>query len=173
MKYFIIFTLLGLFRLMFAQPNNCQLTLSSGDTLSNVVLIQVSNDSLNIMQDSSDKWLNVNSITQIRIIKELKIWETAKQYAFYSGIGAPSLSAIIIAISAKGSTGWFGMDNTSAKVLGVIIGAPLYGIAFGLIGGIIGSVIAILDSSDKVYDISQMKLAGKLTTLQGILEQNK
>jgi len=173
MKYFALFSFLGLFTSLFAQSNNCQLTLSSGDTLSNTALIKVSGDSLNIMRDSASQWIKVSLITEIRFVKDWEVWGTSKQYAYYSGIGAACISAVAFAIFAKGRGGNFAISNTAAKLLGVLISAPLIGVVFGLIGGVVGGVIAIEEGQDEVYDFSRMKLGGKLTTLQWILEQQR
>jgi len=174
--FFLLFC--GVFTSGLGQSHDWRLTLSSGDTLSNVELMKVHGDSLAIVRDSTSQWMKVVLITEIRCVKESKVWETTKKYAMYTGIASACVSAVIIAISAHGTSNngqfvSFEMDNTTAKILGVLIGAPIYGAFFGLLGAIVGGIVGIASASDDVYDLSQMNLNGKLATLQSILEKRR
>lgn len=167
---FILLFIFGNLTSSFAQSTPWRLKLSSGDTLFNNVLIKICGDSLNIIRDGESQWIKVASIIEARFIKKSEVWKTAKQYAYYVGIGAVCISAVVIAIIAKGSPGFFLGNDTNAKIYGVLIGAPIFGALFIAIGGVVGGIVAIAEGGDRVYDFSQMKLREKLTTLHSILE---
>ena len=106
MKIYFILCFCALFTSLNAQSNNCQLTFSSGDTLSNIALLKVGGDSLNIIRDSTSQWIKVAPINEVRFVKESKVWETSERYAYYIGITGGCAGAVSTAITAKGSSPW-------------------------------------------------------------------
>jgi hypothetical protein len=156
------------------QSNTWKLTFQNGDTLTNVTLVSFSGDSLSILYKGSNRFIAVNSINEIRLVKESAIWVTMKQYGLISGIVGGIIAGIAIAISAKGGSFFsITLSNTSAKILGVILGVPLYGAICWVLGAIVGSVVGIIKSADEVYDLSNMTFKGKVVTIQTILSHQR
>ena len=157
---------------VFAQSSNWTLTCTLGDTLSHVELLRLSGDTLVVLHNGQDRLIAVGSITEVRHVEESAIWETAKKYGLVAGIVGGVVAGVAIAVSAHGSP-FLSIDipNSTAKILGVLIGVPFYGGVSAILGGIVGTVVGIVRGADDVYDLSGLTLKGKVVTLQGILNQ--
>jgi hypothetical protein len=139
-----LFALCGIFTISLAQPNQWQLTLSSGSTISNCGLLKVDGDSLNVVRDSTYQWIKVASITEVRFVREAKALETANSWAIY-------------------------MENAMPKYFGVVLAAPILAL-YRAFDGVVGFVLVLVEGHDSVFDFAPMKPDGKLTTLHAIIE---
>jgi hypothetical protein len=159
-----------------AQSNQWQLTLSTGDILPNCALLKVDGDSLNVTRDSTNQWIKVASISEVRFVRESRVWESAKTWGTYVGLAGAVVSAVAIASSVHGRSDppssflRIEIDDTTAKIFAALLGSIWYGAILGVVGGVVGSVVALVTGRDIVYDLAPMKLNGKLTTLHAIIE---
>ena len=153
-----------------AQSNNFQLAFITGDTLSDAALVSLRDDTLSVLHEGMSRLIRVGSLNEVRLVKESAVWEHAKQYGLVGGIAGGLVSGMAIAVSAHGGSFYsLKVSNTTAKILGALLGAVVYGAVCAVLGGIAGTVAGLIQGTDKVYDLSQMPLKGKIVTLQEIL----
>jgi len=157
-----------------SQRTTWQVTLSSGDVISNVELQRLNGDSLVVSNALGSQSISVESITEIRLVRKTSFWKGAKTGAL---IGAATGVAVGVAFgaSATPSSGTIGpeLDATSLRITAAFLGAVVYGTALAVVGGTIGGVVGAVSGVDDVYDLSQMPLRGKLTTIQSLLKRDE
>lgn len=155
--------------------NYWNVLLHDGNVYSNVELIKVKSDSLVISQFGMYDTIPVESVFQLRQIKESTFWNGA---AWGGGIGF-SIGFAIGAISAHGSdvtmsTNTFGditlfeTNQTELKILA--------GLGAGIIGGVIGALVGggiTSMSGDTVYDISKMNPREKTWSMIALLDKQQ
>ena len=155
---------------LLCQSNSWELTFQTGDTLSNVTLVSISNDSLTVLHQGISRLIAVSSINEIRLVKESVVWKTIERYGLVTGVVGGVASGTAIAVSAKGGSFYsIELSNTTAKILGVVLGVPFYGVIFAVLGGFVGSIVGVMESTDEVYDLSAMTMKGKVYTIRLIL----
>lgn len=157
---------------LFAKTSYWTITLTHGDTISNVSLQQLKNDSLTISGESFIKFvLPIDSIVELRKPKPGKP-------SFWKGAGIGLLTGTV----AGGLIGWatysdskssssshdsFNLDLDFGPGLNIIGGGLVGGVAGFAVGGIIGASCG----KDKVYDLSQKTHIQKYNMIEGIINK--
>ncbi len=159
---------------LMSQDTTWQMTLSGGQVISNVEMKKLNDDSLIISNVAGNRSIPVEIIIEIRLVKEGYFWKGAKTGALI-GAAIGGVTGAIAGANAKPSPGTlFGdIDKTTLHLVAVPLGAIVYGAMFGVIGGVIGGPIGAMYGVDEVYDLSNMALRGKLSTIQSILTKYK
>ncbi len=142
---------------LFAKTSHWTIVLAHGDTISNVSLQQIKNDSLTLAGEEFTKSVPIDSIMELRKPHKSSFWKGAK-IGTLSGIAAGCL---------------FGLANTAGsnhRYVGdgliIMTGGVLGGVAGFTVGGIIGAC-----SKDRVYDLSQETHVQKYNIIYGIINK--
>jgi hypothetical protein len=153
--------------LSFAQENNTHLTLINSDTLFQISIEELIDDSVKISFLGQSQWIKVDSILEIRKIKKSKFW----QGAGIGFLGGAVMGGVIGRASYKKSAPSSGNFNFSlGPGFNTFFGAVIGGITGTLVGGVVGASYG----KDELYDLSQKKLEQKIEIIESfIAKKNK
>lgn len=154
---------------LLSQDRRWQVKLSDGSVIEKVDLDQLRADTLFVLSDSGSQMVSVDSIVELRDVKDVTFWDGAKTGGEVGAIAG----AIDGAIYAKGpglspNSDLHFLDNP--WVYRPIV-AFARGIYCGVIGAFFGGIIGAILGTDDVYDFSKVPLAGKLTMIHKILSE--
>ena len=144
--------------LVLAQEDSWQLTLVNGDTIHNVCIQNLKGDSLSILQAGLMSWVRVDSIVEIREIRESELWDGA----IYGSLIGTLLGGLIAGLT---------YEEPKPNQFVIRINAPA-GATLGCVSGfILGLVIGGTLGIDVVYDLSEKSLESKLEIIERLLRK--
>lgn len=180
-KYLVILMILVLTstQTLFSQDHRWQLTLADGKLISKVGLHSLFGDSLVVTGNNTVLLVEVGQIREIRLVKVSKLEEGVEIGA---GVGTVFGAVYYLATYKEKSVqeptkskGWEGIGPKIPDLSGVeeVLGTLGSALVGGLAGAIVGTVIGAVSSSDEVYDLSQLSLEAKLTSISKILAEQQ
>jgi hypothetical protein len=148
---------------LFAKTNHWTIVLAHGDTISNVSLQQLKNDSLIISGEEFTKSIPIDSIMELRKPRKPSFWKGAG-IGLLTGTVAGGLLGWATHSDSKSSDSQFDFDFGPG--LNIIGGGLVGGVAGFAVGGIIGAC-----GRDRVYDLSQETHVQKYNIIYGIINK--
>jgi outer membrane lipoprotein SlyB len=155
-----------------AGTNNLQFVLSNGDTLSQLCIVQLDADAVEISHSGRLQWVAIDSIAEIRHIKRSKFWKGAG----IGLLGGAFAGGVIGRITYKedadepdsGPGPDFNLDIDSP-------GLSTFGGAFlgALAGTLVGATVGAYSGKDDVYNLFQKEREEKREVIQTIIEKTK
>jgi len=143
----------------FAQKNKWKVTLEKGQVITSATLEEISGDSLAISIVGNRFWIQVQSIAEIRFVKESK---TLGGSIFGCCLGAMSGFFFGPALLCDNDGGLEDLLCEPMAALGGLI-------VLGSLGSIIGGGLAKVEGADDVYNLSNLDPLAKLNTVKMIL----
>jgi hypothetical protein len=151
---------------LLAKDSIWNLTLTTGEIVSGVVLRGLETDSLVVSNMQFTKRIAIDSISVLRNVKKSNFWKGSGM-GLLVGTGAGVLLGL--ATYEKPSTEdhlfTFDFGPEGNALAGALLGAP--------IGFVTGGIIGIVSGKDKIYDLSDKSHDQKLETIRMILAKEE
>ena len=143
---------------------NWQLTFSNHSILSSIALENLSGDTLYIVFHGMVKMLSVDSISELRFVRQSKFFERVLTGAKIGAVVGAVLAALIVNPSSFGNT-----NKTRTQIFGRFIAAVFFGLEGGILGGSIGAVADLIVAQDETLVLTQIPPAQKSNNIQTFL----
>lgn len=159
-----------------SQKLGWHMTLTDGTVLQGVMLNELRQDSLNFSCDSMNQTIPVESITELRLVKESAVLDgITTGLAVGAAIGA--VVGLFVGLEPdkpSSNSGIVTPIHTAASLavspVAGVVAMLLYAAGIGSLGCLIGGVFGAATSMDDVYDLSQLPHRGKINTVNWILK---
>jgi gas vesicle protein len=149
-----------------SQETNWQLTFSEYTVLSNVTLERLNRDTLLIINHGEVAMVSVDSITELRFVKQSNFWKRVLVGAEIGAVVGAVLGALLINPSSSGETPY---SKTEIQIAGKFLGAVFFGLEGGVVGSSVGAVADLVLAHDEVLDLSHTPIIVKSSIIQDFL----
>ncbi len=149
-----------------------QITLADGAIVSQIVVNELRQDSLVVSDGFGIRTIPVQSITEIRYVREGSFWEGAETGAMIGGmIGAATGALVGVELARRPDSA---NRNKPSEVVGVaVIIGVLFGILYACPGAVIGGTIGAITGADDYHNLRKLPLPQKLMRIEAILSRHK
>ena len=169
-KIVVLFSLLLIFKFLPAQEDHWNISLATGDTIFNVLLLNLAGDSLLVASDIEIEWIRISLIDGMTKIKGKRV---------ISGMGIGILAGGVVG-AIIGYVAYKKPEESESEV--EIIAAPVnqFGQAASTLGGaliggaigmLIGGVAGSLETGHEDFDLSQWSQKNKINWLRSNLSE--
>jgi len=152
----LLILLSGNSNISIARTSNWQLTFLTKDTVCDVALVELRNDSLAILHNGTIQWIWVDSLTKLRHVGQ----STFESGARIGSIGGAIIGFFVGAIIA---------NKSDPSAISRFYGATYGTVAMATLGGLIGGAMGEIERNDRTYQLSNMNCSEKSKHIQMIL----
>jgi gas vesicle protein len=148
---------------------NWQVTFLHHTVFSNISLESLNGDTLSVLYRGTVKTLSVDSITELRFVKQSRFFERILTGAKIGAVVGAVLAALIVNPSSSGNPPY---SKTEIQIFGRLIAAVFFGLEGGVLGGLVGGIADLILAQDEALELSRIPPAQKSNIIRVFLSSH-